>query len=204
MPFQIPSGEGLTVRVIQSANNGTVKWANTLEYVATSDIDNDDAFSIANSVAIAIGEMLINQYVVEKVVVSTYVPDSRPYNPDAFISFPFNIRGDRGRFSEDPVDLSICLRFDKRSTSGRTGRMLMRGVLHEGMLRTTGGRFNFMPPGGLDGVDFNDGLSRLADIITLPKAQMAMISSYGIRNVSNLVVAGITIKKLNNKYFDRQ
>jgi hypothetical protein len=131
------------------------------------------------------------------------VPDGRPYNPDSFISFPYNEDGLRSRFSDDVVDLSICLRLDKRAVSGRSGRLLIRGALHEGMLRTVGGRFNFQTPGGLDGVDFNDAITRFTALITVPSAGMSLVSNLGSRPVSQITIAGITIKKLNNKYFDR-
>lgn len=204
MAFSLVAGEKFTVRVIQSANNGSVKWANTLEYIVSSDIDEDGAALIAGNVVGAFQAILINQYVVEKVVVSTYTPDGRPYNPDSFVTFPFNLVGLRSRFGETPVDLAVCLRLDKRASSGRSGRMLLRGVLHEGMLTTVGGKYNFQFPGGLDSVDFGDGLTRIQQLITLDNAQMALVSDTYARPVETLTVSGISIKKLNNKYFDRR
>lgn len=204
MTFVIEPGEPFIVRVIQSANNGNTKWANTLEYIAENDVTGTVASNIAQEVKEAFRYILINQFAVEKVVISTWTPDGQPYNPSSFITFPFNESGRRGRFGEDVVDLSVCLRLDKRASSGRSGRMLLRGVLHEGMLRTVGGRFNFQAPGGLDGIDFNDGLTRIEALRNVPSAEMALVSNLGARPVSLITLAGISIKKLNNKYFDRQ
>lgn len=204
MTFVIPAGQNFTVRVIQSANNGSVKWANTLEYTATSDVSTGTAFAIAEEIKNAFTSILINQFAVEKVVISTWVPDGQPYNPDSFIVFPFNVNGTRSRFPGDVVDLAICLRLDKRAISGRSGRILLRGVLHEGMLETVGGRFNFRQPGGLDADDFSNAMNNFAQLVTVQSADMSLVSSQGSRPVSQITIAGVTIKKLNNKYFNRQ
>ncbi len=203
MGFSITAGLPFSVRVIQSANEGATKWANTLEYVASSDLDENGASALAAQVGEAFRSVLINRYKVEKIVVSTWVPDGQPYNPDSFISFAYNLQGLRGRFGDDPVDLSICLRIDKRASSGRSGRMLLRGVLHEGMLKTVGGRYNFENPAPLDSVDWGDGINRLFSLVNVPQGRMHLVSNMYQRAVLQLSVAGITIKKLNNKYFDR-
>lgn len=200
----INEGEVISVRVIQSANNGSIKWANTHEYVALVTLNYDEQSQVAATIANAHAGVLLSPYRVEKVVVSTWVPDGQPYDPDTFVSFPFNLPGQRSRTSSDPVDLAVTLRIDRRSVSGRAGRMLLRGVLTEEMLYTVGGRYNYQAPGGLDGVDWAAGTAALGSLINIGGGlQMVMASSAGTRNVAQLTIAGVSIKKLNNKYFNR-
>lgn len=205
--FEVNEGEIVSVRVIQSANNGTIKWANTHEYRALARNNFFDAQTLALELAEVHKAFLLPAYKVERVVVSTWVPDGVPYNPDTFASFSFGMQGSRTRAGSEPTDLTVCLLLDRRVQGGRNGRILLRGCLTEEMLTAVGGRYNFQQPSSLDGVDFNAAMGRLLSAIYVPTNNavwgMVMHSELGTRPIDAFVNPRITFKKLRNKYFDR-
>lgn len=205
MAYVLNSGDTASVKVIMSANNGSIRWANTHEYLANQQIDPADQLQAATQIANAYRNILLPPYRVERVVISSWVPDGRPYNPDTFNVFPFNLAGDRTRSGSEPVDLTICLSYTRVPTGGRQGRMLLRGILTEEMLVWQAGRYNFAEPAGLDGVDFRAAEQQLVGLTSLLAGGLSMVmqSQSFLRGVSRIIRGSIVFKKLNNKYFNR-
>lgn len=205
MAYIIQAGTVASVKVICSANNGTLKWANTHEYEATVDVSYGQQVDAANQIATAYAKLLLPPYRVERVVISSWVPDGQPYNPDTFNVFQFSLNGQRTRTGSEPVDLTVCMSYIRSPSGGRTGRMLLRGILTEEMLVWVAGRANFAPPSSLDGVDFQDGEQSLFDLKALLTGGMKMVmkSASSTREILTITRGGIVFKKLNNKFFNR-
>jgi len=80
---------------------------------------------------VALESQLIFPFIqLDRVVISSYVPDSQPYNPTSFISLPFSINGTR-QIVGDVAPANLCLVVRKNVTYGRDGRIFIRGNLLE-------------------------------------------------------------------------
>jgi len=85
----ITQGEVLTVRSYKQL--GGYLWANNYEVEATQDIANPSTaleFLAARIVELERG-LHISTVVIDRVTISTYVPDSQPYNPNTLAVFRF-------------------------------------------------------------------------------------------------------------------
>jgi len=120
-------------------------WANNYEIQAVNDIP-DPEFALqalADRLVSLERAIHLNITAIDRVTISTYAPDSQPYNPDALATFPYNQLGQRS-ISGDILPLEICL-FVRRSVDfGRDGRLLYRGCLTEADVATTGMRMGLM------------------------------------------------------------
>lgn len=132
MPLQsVTTGEVFSVRVYKTS--GQYMWANTYEIVAVGNEGNaNEAFWTSIAGAFRVLEQQIHWAFVkiDRVVISSYVPDGQPYNPTSFISLPAGVFGTY-QDTFDIVPASLCVLVRKNVTYGRDGRNLYRGVLSE-------------------------------------------------------------------------
>jgi hypothetical protein len=207
MPLQsVSTGEVFTVRVYKVFNQ--YRFANTYEIVAqSSETNTGETFwnTVAGKFANLESQLVFPFIQVDRVVISSYVPDGSPYNPTSFISLPFNIFGTRG-ISGDIAPANLCLVVRKNVTYGRDGRNFYRGNLlesdvvggfPEASLSTSQKNFlqNLFSNWHTDFI--NDTIFRLCLASGTPNPT-------NVRIVTNLVVEGrIASKKINNRYFKR-
>jgi hypothetical protein len=206
MPIDaVQAGEIFTVRTYkQYVGFG---WANTYEVQAvitpTSSIT---AIENLASAFVALEQQIhIQGAVIDRVVVSTYVPDGLPYNPSSFTTIPVSLGGQRP-FPADPLPLELCLFVRRNAATGRDGRLLYRACLTEAdmgsvafrPLLTTSARNSIQTV-------FNTWLTT-----TFPQSEWNIVLASGrpnptnIRQVINLQVSEkIAVKKVNNRYYDR-
>jgi hypothetical protein len=144
----------------------------------------------------------LNIVLIDRVVFSTYAPDSQPYNPDVLAAFPYSQLGQRS-VSSDILPLEACL-FVRRSVGlGRDGRLFYRGCLTEADVASTGMRMGLMT----SAINyFNNALGSN----NLPQNWRFVLASgtptpTNVRVVLSLsVVERVVFKKVNNRYFRRQ
>jgi len=207
MPLQsVSTGEVFTVRVYKVFNQ--YRYANTYEIVAqSSESDTGEVFwtGIAGRFASLESQLVFPFIQIDRVVISSYVPDGSPYNPTSFISLPVNIFGTR-QISGDIAPANLCLVVRKNVTYGRDGRNFYRGNLLESDV--VGGfpeaTLSVSQKTFLQGLfdnwytDFtNNTIFRLCLASGSP-------SPTNVRIVTNLVVEGrIASKKINNRYYKR-
>jgi hypothetical protein len=205
------AGEDFTVRVIMKAPGIIPQfWANTWEMSSvlgsTSDVDwSTFAFNLATFHA----GMLMSPFIVDRVVVSTLATDSEPYDVTKLGVFEVNLEGARGA-AGDIVPLWNCVLVKKVVLPGRLGNLLLRGFLTEGDLNSPGGVPGLADKPGIQGeLEAVVSASHLEDYLDSlgVNLKLMMISTGVIDNIERpvqyLQVAGLTQKKLNNKYFDR-
>jgi len=207
MPLQsVTAGEVFTVRVYKLTNQ--YRYANTYEIVAQSDEANTGEVFWNNVAArfVALESQLIFPFIqLDRVVISSYVPDSQPYNPTSFISLPFSINGTR-QIVGDVAPANLCLVVRKNVTYGRDGRIFIRGNLlendiiggfPEASLSTTQRNFLQNLFSNWHTSFINDTIFRLCLASGTPQPT-------NVRIVTSLVVEGrIASKKINNRYFKR-
>jgi len=132
MPLtSVTGGEVFSVRVYKTV--GQFMWANTYEIVALTDEGTTgEAFwnNVAQRFVTLEQDMHWSFVKIDRVVISSYVPDGQPYNPTSFISLPAGVFGGYAD-TFDITPASICLLVRKNVTYGRDGRNLYRGTLSE-------------------------------------------------------------------------
>jgi hypothetical protein len=206
MPIDaVQSGEIFTVRTYkQFAGFG---WANTYEVqAAVEPVNSITAIESLAASFVALEQGLhLPGVVIDRVVVSTYIPDGQPYNPSSFTSIPFSVPGQRGATGE-PLPLELALFVRRNASTGRDGRLLYRGCLIEQDMAATGFR----------GLLTNSAITGFQTwiggwfVTTFPQAQWNLVLARGVPNPTNIrqivglqVSEKIAVKKLNNRYFDR-
>ena len=122
-------GEVFTVRSYKQYSG--VPWANTYEIRCTAD-DATRSDLVDAALAIVNAERNIHWTGVNfyRVVVSTYQPDSRPYNPSAFTTVDLSLQGNVS-LTGDVIPLSQCVFARFTAEGGRSGKRFYRGCLAE-------------------------------------------------------------------------
>jgi hypothetical protein len=126
----IAQGEVVTVRIYKQYVG--FSWANNYEVQATTNI-NDPAQSLAVMVdrLVDLEKLLhLQGVIIDRATVSSYAPDSQPYNPDTLTTFPYSVSGQR-QGSSEVLPLELCLFVRRNVNFGRDGRLLYRGCLTE-------------------------------------------------------------------------
>jgi len=200
--------EGTVVTVRSFKFFAGFSWANNYEVQALQDIpDPEFALSeLATRIVALERPMHITSVIIDRVTVSTYAPDSQPYNPDTLATFPFSLRCQRNIVRE-PVALEICLFIRRNTDFGRDGRLLYRGCLSEDDVTENALRPVLTPAA----------ITAFRNIISswlqggglTPRWRMVMASGTpnptNVRPVIGLDPAEkIVVKKFNNRYFRRR
>lgn len=179
-------------------------WVNTYELRAFSD-DADGTAWTPFCAAIVLYEQAIhlNTVSIDKVTVSTWQPDSNPYDPSKFFTLEFNAVGTLTHSGTDVLSLEHTLNVTRQAHSGRNGKLMYRGCLTEGDIDTVAGK-SFL-------VDKDTWSTTLANAITssdlnlyigsaATELRLMMISHHGeAREVAGLEVKGCGIRKLSRR-----
>lgn len=115
------------------------EWTCNLEFDHEGGLDSGLVFDTALSFADGISEVLLNNVVIDRITVSTWVKDSAPYDPDNVRVIPIGIFGKRGFLLTDPVDDDLVIFIRKAVDLGRAGKILLRGTLTTAEIRANSG-----------------------------------------------------------------
>jgi hypothetical protein len=151
--------------------------------------------------------LLGTPYVLDRVIISTYVPDGVPYNPYTFVSFPVNLFGVYNTLSNLILPLQLCTVIKRSVAFGRQGTLLFRGIVNSNDSDTTGGGTV------IRGTRLNAITTALNTFLNAVRQQgFDLVMARGqdsvevgtLRRVTGFEVKpNMTYKKLNNRYFDR-
>jgi len=207
MPLQsVSANEVFTVRVYKLFNQ--YRWANTYEIVAVADQGNTgEVFwrQLADRFTTLEASILFNIIQVDRVVISSYVPDGQPYRPTSFISFPYAIFGNRPSDVEI-LPAEICMIVRKNVTYGRDGRNFYRGTINEQNLASNfpEARLNTAHLNAIQTIFDNWYTSFVNNTIFRLCLASGVPQPTDVRIVTNFVVEPrVTSKKSNNRYFKR-
>jgi len=206
MPIDaVQTGEIFTVRTYKTFSG--FGWANTYEVqAAVSPLNSITAIEALATSFVALERQLhLVGVTIDRVVVSTYVPDGQPYNPSSFTTIPVSLGGQRPVVSEPlPLELSLFVR--RNASVGRDGRLLYRGVLMEVDMVSTG----FRPLLTSNAVNGFQTVIGTWFTTNFPNSEWNIVLARGTPNPTNVrQVVGfqisdkIAVKKLNNRYYDR-
>jgi hypothetical protein len=130
------AGEGFVYTITKClVANPAVRWRNT--YEAFYDGDDPPVASWIMDLATALLEFekIIHLTGVQFVqtTISTYAQDSKPYDPESFITIPHpaDTVGTRTIGAAQPLDLTAAFYVRRQVPTGRQGKLFYRGVLGE-------------------------------------------------------------------------
>jgi len=206
MPIDaVQAGEIFTVRVYKTYSG--YGWANTYEVQSVTEPTN--SITAIESMASAFVNLERNLHLlavtIDRVVVSTYIPDGAPYNPSSFTTIPVSQGGLRN-VGGDFLPLELALFVRRNAPVGRDGRLLYRGCLTENdMVANT-----FRPFITSSTQTSFQTILGTWFTTTFPQAAWNLVMASGRPNPTNIrqiiglqVSEKIAVKKLNNRYFDR-
>jgi len=209
---RLEQDEVLTVRTYKLVPNANIAWANTYEVICDNPTQNP-AEALARltqlkDAFVAAERGLLNAlFLLDRVVISTYVPDGVPYDPYSFVSFSVSLPGLYTSGNNPPLPLQMCTLVKRVASFGRQGSILYRGAVGSPNATVTA-----------SGTIISD--IRLNQIAQLLNTLLADIANAGfglvmargrdqveigtLRRVQSFdVKQQMTFKKLNNRYFDK-
>jgi hypothetical protein len=200
----ITQGEVLTVRIYKQSLG--YLWANNYEVEATQDITNPSTsleFLATRIVELERG-LHLSGVVIDRVTISTYVPDSQPYNPNTLAVFPFSVNATRVG-SGSALPLEMCLFVRRNVVFGRDGRLLYRGCLTDTQISTSSLKAILLPA---TVTAYQNIINSWRSVGLGNEFRFVMASGLpvptDIRVVQNLQVSEkVVFKKFNNRYFRR-
>jgi hypothetical protein len=129
-------------------------WTTTFEYAnLPDDISSGIITTTADGCVAAIQQCLLGNAIIDRVVVSTWQPDSTPYDPETVRTISYGVFGDVEFTLTDPVDDTLCWFIRRNVETGRTGKIQLRGTILVDQLVSTSGAWQFSTG---DGGDFDD------------------------------------------------
>jgi len=203
-------GDPFIVRVRSSlATNRRVRWWNTYEMRAINAGSIEDIVATGNVIADFQAKVCYNYVYVDQFTVSSWVPDSHPYNPLGFTTQTVNQLGENPLGVKLPVALRQTLFLSRDVSTGLQGKLFLRGALSNEDIETQDGEWELVGPGLIE-ADLLAAMasSGLDDLIApgTPASFFALAligDDLETRFLTGLSVKGTADVKMNHKYFDR-
>ena len=190
------------------STNPDNKWANSYEFKATASGDVTALTLLASIIVLFEQGLHFTTVRFDHTIISTWAPDSVPYDPEAFVSLPEAASGLVG--DEDAaLSLDNCWSVRRVPASGRFGHIFYRGCLAEGMVEAPSGKSVFTTPSAMqDAIGDHLTDSELDAYLGNPASaplQMVMISATGaqVRNVLTLRSGGVAKVPTDHAWFNR-
>ena len=191
--------------------NPMIEWANTYEIRNTVGGQSVDEFSSLVDLFVN-NEAAIHKNVVgyTRAVLSTWVEDGQPYNPNTFYSKDVSsVSGALGAGTEI-ASLHNCLQVNRDVEFGRNGRALFRGIIEEGMINSDSGSPRLTETAfNLTRLSVEAFYSSLQVGMPLLGFTQVMVAKNSLGIFNSRDITGFTlnrrvvVKKFNNRYFDR-
>lgn len=189
------------------------EWTCNIEMDYDGAIDAAEVEIAALSMAAGLADILLTNVVIDRIVASTWLEDSAPYNPSSLRVIPIGINGTKDFLLTKPVDDDLVLFIRKTVSTGRSGKILLRGVLTTAEINVNSGSWYIVGSALSDIEDlvgsFFTNLSTQFNVILIGRSLLSItypacaegVKQVPIRNyttipvtrfVSGLVVVGIT------------
>jgi hypothetical protein len=118
-------------------------WTLTIEYAPEAEMDDAIIENIALDGAAGIAEAELNNVRIDRCVISTWEPDSDPYDPASLRTIPIGIFGEREFLIVQPTADIIVHFMRKNVETGRTGKIQLRGNVLGPEMTGVAGEFAF-------------------------------------------------------------
>lgn len=203
------AGTPFTLRIRSSlTSNRRVRWFNTWEARATQDGDLDVLLGLAATLVGFHYQMSFTYVTIDQVTISSWVPDSHPYNPLGFSTTVYNQVGSKSMLGETAVALRQTLFVKRMVSTGLLGKLFLRGCLIQDDLAYGDGEWVLADTAsveaGMNTIIASSGMANYMLGLGSEQLALAMIGDDGeTRFIQELAVGGTSDVKLNHKYFDR-
>jgi len=203
------NGDLFVVRVLKSlSTNPDNVWANSYEFIANDDGTGSALSSLVESLVEFEAAFHKDVVLFQRAIVSTWAPDSVPYDPSAFAVYPQTAAGGVGPVG-DNLPLDKCLSVARTPASGRSGHLFYRGVLNEADTAAPAGKSILVDRAGIQTLIDDALTSSGLDTYVGPAASgaliMCMIDKTGAvtRNIIDLTVQGVSTLPTDHAWFNR-
>jgi len=145
----------------------------------------------------------------DRVIVSTWQPDSTPYDPTAFLTIPLTQVGLRSDVPNEVEALGIAWHVKRVPVSGRNGGLFYRGALYENEVSAPSGIPVLSVPADnetiLQDAITNNGIDSYLTSGTPADFLMSMIDATGsvVRSLTTLTSSGVSLIKQDHQWFNR-
>lgn len=184
------------------------QWANTYEARA-GDAGGPSALNQLSLRLIAFEQSFaFDSTIFDRMIISTWEPDSAPYDPSNFVSTSIGQSGATTPANQ-ALGLSTVLHVTRNAGYGREGHLFYRNCLTEADISAPAGKNVLVSVAGTNATiqtAFTD--AELGDNIGATPAglmHLVMVNADGtqIRNIMSLVVVGVTQVKTDHKWYNR-
>lgn len=136
-------------------------WTINLEYDTSDPLAGGSIDAQTDALVGALAPMLLNNVIIDRAVWSTWQADSEPYNPDNVRTIPIGVPGQREFALTSPVDDDLALLIRKTVSSGKPGRIYLKGALLVSNITAEGGAWTLVDALVDDFNDYVDELDRV-------------------------------------------
>lgn len=187
------------------------RWSNSYEVVAMASGVLADLKTLLDRITMFEISLHAEAVSIDSGSISTWTADSAPYNPENLIVYPWD--GFTGaRIVTAMVGLEVTALAKRGPTSGRNGKLYLRGMLGEADVEREGTGFKFTNPSVI-GDEFSDAVSDSSLGYHLfggmASLKLAMIGQYvggtgvDIRPLSSLVLNGVATLDLKHQWYNQ-
>lgn len=202
-------GDRFTIRVVKYLNtNPDNKWANSYEFAADVAGSEDELLQLAEAVVGFEAEFHYTETIFDRVLISTWEPDSKPYNPTSFVSSTLTAIGLAGE-PTNHLSLNQALSVARIAAYGRFGHIFYRNCVAEGNVSAPAG-VTVLNDRSVFQTRIDDALtaSGLGDYVGVGASggmKMVLINADGdqVRPVHQLRVQGMSALPLDHAWFNR-
>lgn len=185
------------------------KWANSYEFKVIEGSTEGSLLTLGAVLVNFESKLHLASTVFDRLLVSTWQPDSVPYDPETFISTSLTAIGTNPSGS-NPIGLTQPLTVVRSAPTGRSGHLFYRNVLTEDIVSSPAGKTILDSRSDLQTL-INGALtaSGLEAYIGEPPdegLQLVMVNADGtqVRPVIQLRAQGVTTLPLDHKWFNRR
>jgi hypothetical protein len=202
------TGDRFIVRVTKYLNtNPDNKWVNSYEFRAIASGGESDLLGLGEALVDFEAQFHHTAVIFDRILISTWEPDSVPYDPAVFIASTLTAVGINTSGGELEA-LDKCLSVARVAATGRFGHLFYRGALTEADVVAPAGKSIIGDRAAMqtiiEGAISTAGLDAYIgqDATTL---QMVLINADGdqVRPVIQLIVQGVSTVKPDHKWFNR-
>lgn len=196
------------ISVIQSVAGTRIRWANNWYVRFRTDVTVGQYTSFADSLASFHSRMLLSPFRVEYVRISTFTPDTDPYNANEFVTVPVSYDGFRSATGQ-PLANDVCLFVTRNVWAGRQGKLFFRGFLTEDDITSAQGRFVLNNVSAIENyIQGSLNATGLQTFIASPPNNPIVIvmpprNTIPAREITGLSVKGVSVNKQDRRYYDR-
>lgn len=209
-------GEGFIYTITKSlVSNPAVRWRNTYEAFIDSGAEVHPTIltDLADSLLAFERSIHLTGVQFVQTTISTFVEDSKPYDPESFVTIPHpsGTIGGRTVGATDPLDLTAAFYVRRRVPTGRQGKLFYRGVLTESDVNAPAGTMRLTDVAAMQALINSASDTSNLDFYFYPGAAGRMMLSMSSnptgsaiihRQIQSFLAAGATRVSNDHRWYD--